>query len=529
LTGYEWLCSYLEATGAHHQGHVWQCPAHEDASPSLAVNAGDGGVALFYCHAGCRGEDVIRALGLDWQSAMRGRPESPLEAAARLERFPHYPQVVYRSRGGSAAHGQPLTTAHHVYVQDEVRLERRRFADGYKEIRWEHREGPYWEMGLGGRPLSSLPLYMDAYVLQARALDEPIVLCESESSVDALIDAGIYATTWAGGAATPQFSALRASLTGSRVAWIPDNDPAGLKCSKAVVEALQEICQLAVIVPDSGQDARDLLTSTSPERLRDRIVREFDPVNREIAEATHPLMPEFASPTSRLEPAPDPVREHPVLSIEEVLCINALHRLIGQPLLPVPQGGPSVAHSEPDGAGSSARGRGDRTRTRSDIMQILVDLRNDDLGPRRSVLSAWLREPAISMLIGYREGTIRATARDLVHVSSMDLPRELVQALTHTPLPRREVSSEHLLAPQYGLRPEDRPRRRKDVLLVLFALRPEAARGNRGQLHRWRKDPELLEIRGFEVEAILRAGVELHGVRNRDFPAALARRMRGTE
>lgn len=48
------------------QNHsMWQCPAHEDRTPSLAVDdAGDK--VLMRCHAGCQPDDVLAALGLEF-------------------------------------------------------------------------------------------------------------------------------------------------------------------------------------------------------------------------------------------------------------------------------------------------------------------------------------------------------------------------------------------------------------------------------------------------------------------------------
>ncbi len=45
----------------------WQalCPAHDDKSPSLSVKEDVDGKVLIHCHAGCKPEEVVRALGLD--------------------------------------------------------------------------------------------------------------------------------------------------------------------------------------------------------------------------------------------------------------------------------------------------------------------------------------------------------------------------------------------------------------------------------------------------------------------------------
>jgi hypothetical protein len=48
------------------RGWVARCPAHEDVVASLSVATGRDGRVLFHCHAGCRTEDVLTALGLNW-------------------------------------------------------------------------------------------------------------------------------------------------------------------------------------------------------------------------------------------------------------------------------------------------------------------------------------------------------------------------------------------------------------------------------------------------------------------------------
>jgi DNA primase len=45
-------------------GGEWkaQCPAHDDRTPSLSVTDTENR-ALFFCHAGCDGKDVLKVLG----------------------------------------------------------------------------------------------------------------------------------------------------------------------------------------------------------------------------------------------------------------------------------------------------------------------------------------------------------------------------------------------------------------------------------------------------------------------------------
>jgi DNA primase len=150
-------------------------------------------------------------------------------------------------------------------------MERNRYADGRKSCRWERRVGSDWVYGLGIRSLTSLPLYERTQLKMGLAAGWTIVLCESESSVDAIQDAGVFATTWAGGASSPPVDRLRRDLAGATVVWIPDNDEAGQRCSVQVVAALDPVCSLRTIMPAQGQDARDLLVLLGGETFRDII------------------------------------------------------------------------------------------------------------------------------------------------------------------------------------------------------------------------------------------------------------------
>lgn len=263
---YKWLAEYLALTGSGSLGSMWQCPAHEDSDPSLTVKENPNGRVLVHCHAGCSYFDVVDALSLPRWIWRMVPGKTPAEWLAQADHVPRYPKMV-ASPGSRAVDCQTISVEHHVYVADQIRLERRRYSDGRKQLRWERRLGSDWVYMRGDIRLTDLPLYRLSYIKQASALAEPIVLCESESSVDALIDAGVYATTWAGGAANPNLDRLQRGLAGMTVVWIPDNDPAGCRASELVVRALREVCCLRVLWPHEGHDARDLLESLGAELM----------------------------------------------------------------------------------------------------------------------------------------------------------------------------------------------------------------------------------------------------------------------
>jgi hypothetical protein len=121
--------------------------------------------------------------------------------------------------------------------------------------------------GLDPRPVrhphdGKLPLNREGDVCKASVLDEPVLLVESESSVDAL--RGHYATTWAGGAANPKLDRRLDVLRGyPHLIVIPDHDDAGLACLAQLQQA-----ELAphVLLPEPGEDARECTGESAPKR-----------------------------------------------------------------------------------------------------------------------------------------------------------------------------------------------------------------------------------------------------------------------
>ena len=180
---------------------------------------------------------------------------------------PTYPPPQGRPGSGSRPQGVPITVEHHIYVPGRVRLQLARFANDRKDISWESsHNGRAWWSGLNGWSLSDLPLYFEDELLLALGAGEPIVLVESESSVDAFRARGTYATTWAGGAQNPPLGRLCSVLAGGVVIWIPDQDPVGLACSRKIESALRGACNLSTFTPAQG-DARDALDALSPQEI----------------------------------------------------------------------------------------------------------------------------------------------------------------------------------------------------------------------------------------------------------------------
>ena len=123
--------------------------------------------------------------------------------------------------------------------------------------------------GLLGRRQLDLALYRQRDLTPALAdPDEPILLVESESSVDALTAAGFYATTWA--AAPPARQLAHVLGDHPAVVMVPDNDPAGIACATRIVlaEGLDRSPIRRTLLGEPGEDARDLLNRVGADQLR---------------------------------------------------------------------------------------------------------------------------------------------------------------------------------------------------------------------------------------------------------------------
>lgn len=265
-----WITALLTAVGSERQGKKWQCPAHAttgEHSVSLRLDIGDDGRLLLYCHAGCDFRDILRALKVPGSVLMTAPPTLPAMHAHLYLRKMKFPAP--RSAGTHAERGFQFE-AEHPYGAPEpfawkVRL--RHPTTREKEITWESLN-PHGERvpGLLGRKQIDFPLYRERDLGMALAAGEPIIVCESESSVDTLVKAGWYATTWAGGAADPPVERIRELLGNHReTLMIPDNDDAGRACAEKLKQAA---AVQRFLLGDEGEDARDLLTRVGRDEFR---------------------------------------------------------------------------------------------------------------------------------------------------------------------------------------------------------------------------------------------------------------------
>ncbi|BCJ65137.1 hypothetical protein [Polymorphospora rubra] len=257
-TAHEWFSGLLDVAGSQPRGAALrQCPAHSDRSPSLSVRPGPEGSVRVKCFTGCTTEQILASVACSRTRLAKPAPIPPAAYAEQVRLALTFPEVVVRE-GSPASRGYRLEAVHDY---GQAALFRWRSRSGDKELVWETRkESGALVPGLIGVTLLDLPLYRESEVRMAMATGEPVLLVESESSVDAL--RGFYATTWAGGADAVNLRRLVDILVGyPNTVAIPDNDPAGRRWrDRAYAAGIAPF----TVWPAEGADARDLWQQLGP-------------------------------------------------------------------------------------------------------------------------------------------------------------------------------------------------------------------------------------------------------------------------
>lgn len=204
--GYDAIVSALEAAGHQVRNHSARCPAHDDRSPSLSINASPEGHALLSCHAGCDVESVLTALHLTAAALFADTERRPNGSRPVVTRY-HYVDGA----------GNPVV---------DVVVSR---ADGGKRV-WREPKGVH-----------DVPLYRFPEVIAAVAAGSPVVVVEGEKCADAVRAAGEVATTNAGGAGRWCEEYSRALLGAASVTVIADADAPGIAHARDVAASLRAV------------------------------------------------------------------------------------------------------------------------------------------------------------------------------------------------------------------------------------------------------------------------------------------------
>ena len=206
-----------------------QCPAHEDRNPSLTVSLGERQDIVMHCHAGCRTQDVLQALGLTYSDISTPRDTTP-------QRDIHY---LYTD-----SFGKPLFRV--VRTPDKKFWQQRLTANGE------------WVNGLGD---TTRVLYRLQEVQGAVVGKKPIWIVEGEKDADRLHRMGLVATTNCGGAGKwlPHHTD---TVAGAELNIVADKDDPGRAHAAAIRDACTPRgCRVTIWEAKTGKDISDHLNA----------------------------------------------------------------------------------------------------------------------------------------------------------------------------------------------------------------------------------------------------------------------------
>lgn len=240
--------------GVRQDGAGWKalCPAHDDRRPSLKLDVAPDGKVLVHCFAGCRTEDVVRALGLEMADLM---PDRPHPGKRNGRPGGHGAIYVYRDR-----EGKPLFRV--------VRKPGKRFYQQRPDGRGR------WISGIKGvtRVLYRLP-----EVLAAAQAGRRVYIVEGEKDADNLAQLDLVATTNPGGAGKWRRE-YSETLRGTHVVILPDNDEQGHKHAQQVARALHGVAASVKVLELPGLepkgDVSDWLQAGGSREELDRLADE---------------------------------------------------------------------------------------------------------------------------------------------------------------------------------------------------------------------------------------------------------------
>lgn len=192
------------------------CPCHNDNTQSLCISE-DNGKILLNCFAGCRAEDITRAIGLSMRDLFQSPPQG--------SKTPKPASIEYR-------YGDRLK---------KIRFYKWTNGKWQKSFCWQHKDNNgSWQKGRGG---INPPLY-NQEILSNTAADNTVYIVEGEKDANTMTDKlGLLAVSAPDGATkgnkgkkwNKRFNSL---FTGVNVVIIPDNDEAGRNFASLVANEL---------------------------------------------------------------------------------------------------------------------------------------------------------------------------------------------------------------------------------------------------------------------------------------------------
>lgn len=224
----------------HLRGSSYQarCPCHKDDKASLTITA-EGDKILMHCHAGCKTEDILSAVGLKMSDlcAERLPQKKTWQEKLNVEAVYDYGEYVkLRQRGKVISYGRIIGN---------------RFVSGLAEG-------------------TEKTLYRLDKMRETVKNGYPIFYVEGEKDADNLHKIGLTAVT-AGGCGDWKAD-FACHFKGARVIILPDNDEPGAELAKRVERDLKDIAYSIKTVTISDRDKGDVSDYLADGGTRDSLL-----------------------------------------------------------------------------------------------------------------------------------------------------------------------------------------------------------------------------------------------------------------
>ena len=233
IVTYEELLTYFHVKKHYQDKAQCTCPAHEDNHASLTITRGQEKI-LMHCHAGCRIEDILQAVGLTMADLFYEEISTGSSWKAYLERRENRKvEAVY-----------PYISMNGNYAFTKIRLQGKKMLYG----RVEKERFTY---GLGGKSRKELKaVYVPsgiAAISKAVSERKPLFLPEGEKDVDTLIKQG-YVAAFTYGGASDWLAEMAQVCKGAVVYILADNDEPGRRVATTIYKDLQGVAKRAVVI-----------------------------------------------------------------------------------------------------------------------------------------------------------------------------------------------------------------------------------------------------------------------------------------
>lgn len=227
------------------------CPCHDDKKASLNIRQSDEGKLLFCCYAGCKTEDILKAMDLEWKDAFNSDGEE----------FSYHEKRTIKLNGKSYSIKQikdwSWTEEVYEYPNKEnlpyILNQRKKDAKG---CMWSHVGDGKFKSGLNGK--TPIP-YRLPEILKGIEEGKTIYLPEGEKDVETLRAHGLIASTNLGGSQGWK-SGINKWFKDAKIVILYDNDKAGKDLLQTKIKNLSGIAKEIKVIDLPGVREKEDIT-----------------------------------------------------------------------------------------------------------------------------------------------------------------------------------------------------------------------------------------------------------------------------